>query len=400
MLKYAYMEICHFNTINKKIVLALGAESAGNFSLFKNEKIYLSQYFGDLSKEENYLKFQNSVQGFLKKNEINPQIILSDLHPLFNTTIFAKKLAKKYSAAYLPIQHHLAHIFSSLGDRIIHNQQNKKYKIPRIIYGIACDGTGMGLDGKIWGGEIFKIRKSIRSKRQNLRIGHMENHILIGGESAIKEPARMLIAILGKFMDKKSIFNLEKKYYTKNEFTVLYNQWLQKFNCVETSSTARVLDAVSLLLGFCKNKSGYKHEPVDLLEKNSTIPYKNLTPIIAAETPKASGDNTKLILQTTPLFKYLVKHLAKDKKRLAATAQKYLADGLVKIVKKYDQNMEYPSMSGKIPNIYFAGGMADNKIMTKIIQAQGTYINKKIPYGDAGISFGQIVYYLSTNSRD
>jgi len=164
---------------------------------------------------------------------------------------------------------------------------------------------------------------------------------------------------------------------------------LQKnFNCHETSSTGRILDAVSILLGFCDNKRSYKHEPIDLLEKNSTKPYIDLKPGIIFDKKE------KLyILQTTPLFEYLVKNINKDKKRLAATAQLYIAEGLYKIIKQQDKNL-------KTKNIFIAGGIANNKIISAFLKFKGAYANKKIPQGDAGLSLGQIIYYLLANPRD
>ena len=38
----------------------------------------------------------------------------------------------------------------------------------------------------------------------------------------------------------------------------------------------------------------------------------------------------------------------------------------------------------------------NNKIISEIMEKQGFYLNKKIPRGDAGISFGQIIFYLLT----
>ena len=71
----------------KKTILALGAESAGNFSVFFNPPtsllrggsllppfegegggIYLSEDFGDLLDDKNFIKFKKSVLSFLKKN--------------------------------------------------------------------------------------------------------------------------------------------------------------------------------------------------------------------------------------------------------------------------------------------------------------------------------------------
>ncbi len=157
------------------------------------------------------------------------------------------------------------------------------------------------------------------------------------------------------------------------------------------------MDAVSLLLGFCGNKRNYKHEPIDLLEKNSSLPYKI--------NSKLKTQNSKLILQTTPLFEYLIKNLHKDKKRLAATAQLYIAQGLYKITKSYKL---------KATSYYLSGGIANSKIISKYLESKGIIanpikynnaythspatkfngVNKKIPRGDAGLSFGQIYYYL------
>lgn len=181
---------------------------------------------------------------------------------------------------------------------------------------------------------------------------------------------------------KNYIHRFVKKYYTKNEFELIYAQLQQKFNCLETSSTGRILDAVSLLLGFCENNRKYKHEPIALLESNSGKPYADLKPKIKLSWGKQ-------ILSTTFLFEYLVKNLHKDKKRLAATAQLYIAEGLYEIIKKNIPNTRY-----QIPDTFIAGGIANNKLISEYLISRGAYANKKIPRGDAGLSFGQIVYYL------
>jgi hydrogenase maturation protein HypF len=362
---------------NNQQILALGAESQGNFSYFNNGFVFFSDDFGDLNETSNLQKFRDSLNTFLKDQKI-PTLILCDFHPFFSTTKLAQNLAKKYKAKLINVQHHHAHIFSAIGDDIILHPDGKNLKLKKCI-GVACDGTGYGLDEKIWGGEFFLI-----SSNNISRIGHLENHTLIGGELAIKEPARMLISLLSKFMPKEEVFLTVKKYYNKNEFELLWNQMQQEFNCIETSSTARILDACSILLGFSGNKPAYKHQPAYSLEKESTKPYSNLRPEIQTL-------NSKYILQTTPLFKYLISNLTKDKHRLAATAQQYLAEGIFEIIKK--------NQSNSLP-VFFAGGMANNKIISKYLHSNKVHINKKIPRGDAGISLGQIFFFLLTNPRD
>ncbi len=368
-------------------LLALGAESAGNFSVYSKGRIFLSDDFGDLLDENNFKKFKRAVLRHLKENKVNPKAVLTDLHPLYKTTVWGAGLAKKFGAKHIQVQHHLAHVFSAYGESLI----GGTCPAPNSFWcGVACDGTGYGLDGKIWGGECFAISKlkSQNSKLEIERFGRLENQIMIGGDLAVREPARMLIAILSKIVGRRTsdkarkdfIYKFVGKYYTRNQFELLYGQMKQGFNCQETSSTGRILDAVSVLLGFSGNERKYKHAPAALLEKNSAKPYKNLKLKI-----KKSG--TEYCLLTTPLFEYLVKNLHRDKKRLAATAQLYIAEGLYEICQR-------SKVKGQL---YFSGGMANNKIMSAYFESKGAVMNEsaswRIPRGDGGLSFGQIVYY-------
>ncbi len=367
---------------NNKTILALGAESAGNFSVFQNGKIYLLPDFGDLLDEKNFLKFKESVMSFLSRKKIKPNIVLTDLHPLFKTTEWGKELAQKYQAEHISVQHHLAHIFSAFGEDLT---QNLKNKIPKQFFGLALDGTGYGLDEKIWGGEIFKFNFQNKRLKNFHRIGHLENQIMIGSELAIHQPARMLIAILNKFpnpKDKKDfVYNFVKKYYSRNQFELLDNQFRQNFNCLETSSAGRILDAASLLLGFCGNQRRYKHEATNLLEKNSTQPYKI--------KPRIIKQNSRFILQTTFLFEFLIKNLYRDRRRLAATAQFYLAQGMKKIIQSAAKQKKLP--------VYFAGGITNNQIIASQFNLACFRANQQVSRGDAGISFGQIIWTLLRN---
>ncbi|HOF42337.1 MAG TPA: hypothetical protein PLF30_02560 [Candidatus Moranbacteria bacterium] len=373
------METIKIPIKSQKTILALGAESAGNFSAYHNGRIWFSQDFQDLLDEKNFKKYSRNLQKFLKDNLLKPDVVISDFHPEFRTTELAKKLSKKYGATHLFVQHHLAHIFSSIGDWII-SKNHRHQKLSPDFFGIACDGTGYGVDGKIWGGEVFKI-KIKNGKLQTARIGHLENQTLIGSETAIREPARVLIAILSKFLDEEKIYEIIKKYYSQKEFDVIYRQLMQNFYCIESSGAARVFDAVSILLGFSKNERLSKHAPARALEKNSTSPYKLKPVTVFSKKEKAA------VLKTAPLFKFLIKNIKKDKRRLAATAQTYVAEGLLGI-------------AGKNHLVFFSGGMANNMIMRKFFKSRGAHVNEKIPCSDAGISFGQIIFHLLADSRN
>lgn len=359
----------------EKTILALGAESSGGFCFLQNGKIFLSDDYGDLLVSGNYEKYLEAIETCMKNNDLKPSVVVHDLHPDYLTSSLAKVVAARYSAKLDTVQHHKAHIFSALGEHCIETGN-----FPARFVGIGADGTGLGEDGNVWGGEIFKI--IIKNQESRIkRIGHLENQILIGGDLAIREPARILIAILSKFLSKAEAYGYVKEHYSENVFNLLWSQLEQDFNCFQTSSTGRILDAVSILLGFAGNERKYKHEPIDLLEQNSAEPFELESRIMNQESRK--------ILDTTHLFKFLINNLDKDKQRLAATAQLYLAQGFYEMAKT-DENLP----------MYFAGGMANNKIISSYMETKSVYMNKKIPRGDAGISFGQLMYVLLTDSRD
>ena len=472
---------------NSNIILALGAESAGNFSVYHNGEIYHSENFGDLLAEKKFNEFQEAVLSFLKKRNLKPEIILTDLHPEMRTTLWGKELATKFNAKHIQIQHHHAHIFSQILETEI-----LKGKEIGDTYGIALDGTGYGLDGKIWGGEIFYLRNT-NQELQIERIGHLENQIMIGGDLAIREPARMLISILSKInfnkpnkkppqpqlnitilcnmviLDKNNLgknlaYHFVKKYYSKNQFELLYNQLQQNFNCQKTSGAGRILDAVSVLLDFAKNERKYKHQATDLLKKNSTKPYSDLKPKIrkirisnrGRTSPVVSEIVRKLTFSSTPprgttslaityklstthLFEYLIKNFHRDKQRLAATAQLYIAQGVHEIIKRHKTrsikhrthivghgaqsmghgtyNIEHKTCNAergtfrtkmikqdanyKMPKIILSGGISDNEIILNYFKSKNILINKNspIPFGDAGLSIGQIAFYLLQNKH-
>ncbi len=400
--------------IGKKLkILSLGAESASGFCFYNNGEIFISRDFGDILDFNNFKSYKKTILKYIGKNR--PDVILTDLHPLYNSTILGEELSNKLNAPHIRVQHHLAHIFSAIGDRIM---LDAEYSIPDSFFGIAMDGTGYGLDGNIWGGEAFKFKVTSEKLKVTERIGSLEEQILIGGDLAVKEPARMILAILAKIPNDKFprrsrfatlrgrqipnksqmtnskyqkdfVYKYVKKYYSRNEFEALYSQLEQNFNCQTTTSAGRILDAVSVLLGFADNKRDFKHEATKMLEKNSSIPYDNVE-------SRIMNQETRKILNTTYLFEYLLKNIRRDKKRLAATAQLYLAKGLYGIIKEAKLPIgSLASNTKRASSAFFAaGGMANNMIISSYLKKRGVYLSKKIPRGDEGLAFGQIIYYL------
>ena len=326
-------------------VLALGSDSMNTFCLAKDGKAVLSQHIGSLSNPKTFLRYKREVESFMKLYNFQPKIISCDMHPDYNSTAFAKELAKRFSAKLVPVQHHIAHAESCAREHGLSGYA-----------AIVCDGSGHGLDGKVWGGEII-----VNGKRE----GHLEEQVVPGATSAVLYPKKMLFGILGNFMSAGEISKVAG--IAPDECHVLEKQVAENFNCIRTTSTGRIFDAASALLGFCSKRT-YDGRPAMLLEANSTKPLD-----VSLKT-KAN------VLLTTPLFEYLVENIDRDKSCLAATVQQYIAEGMHKIAAQY-----------KKP-IVFSGGCAYNRIMVEYMVSKGAYVNEKVPAGDGGLSFGQAAF--------
>jgi hydrogenase maturation protein HypF len=345
--------------INCKDTIAVGAELNNVICTAKKQHCYLSQYIGETSKYETFTFFKETIEKFITLTRLEPEIIACDLHPTYNSTVYAKELQERFDASLIPIQHHKSHVASVAAEHHLSD-----------YIGIAIDGLGYGEDGKIWGGEIFCVKDDI----DITRVGHLEIQPQIGGDSATIYPKKMLYGILSKIFSKDELISMN--FFHEKE-SLLYTKMLaDDFNISYTSSTARILDAVASYLHLC-DKRTYDGRPAILLESIATEPL-HLDPIVERQDGKD-------ILMTTPLFEYLLQQKNKKKGILAATAQMYLAKGLYQIARNHANNEHVP--------IVASGGVAYNSMITSYLLKNQVLVNKEIPTGDGGTCYGQA--YLS-----
>lgn len=337
-------------------ILAVGAKENNTLAVYKQGRIIMSQYLGDTGNWLTLEYFKTQVSKFLQLTNVKPAIILADLHPQYQTAQFAKNFAKINNLKFFPVQHHLAHAY---GVALEHNLKN--------FTAIVIDGSGFGQDGKIWGGEIFS---------NNQRIAHLEEQILLGNEKAIEDPKRMAFTILRKFFSLQEIHQFNTKYET-SEIKVWDKQLQASFNCSSTSSCGRILDAAAFLLGLPSRRTYEGRGAMNLESLALEVKAKQAQFSI----PLQLEDN---VIKTTPIFQFLVSHFQLEKKVLARAVFDYLARALFQVAKSQQQT------------IVLGGGVAYNQPMTQYFLTKKVLINREIPAGDGGISFGQIAYYLKT----
>ncbi|MCD6519885.1 MAG: carbamoyltransferase HypF, partial [Anaerolineae bacterium] len=119
-------------------ILACGAELKNTFCLTRDQYAFLSQHIGDMENLETLAHYEETVALYQRLFHIEPELIVHDMHPDYMSTRYALEQDKPR----LAVQHHHAHLAACLADR--------GFAGPAI--GVIMDGTGLGLDGHIWGG--------------------------------------------------------------------------------------------------------------------------------------------------------------------------------------------------------------------------------------------------------
>jgi hydrogenase maturation protein HypF len=335
---------------NDEIILAMGGDTNAAFAVYDRGKAIISPYLGNLSHAGALQRYQQTISTYLERMKIRPTIIAGDAHPSYVSHVLGKSMAEEWGLPFCEVFHHDAHACAVMGEHGLSESTS-----------IVCDGNGYGKDGTSWGGEVFF---------QGKRAGHLEPQLQLGGDSAVYQPGKMAYSILRKFLTPEKAAAYIAPIFSEKEIHVLEGQWDQRFNTPPTTSTGRILDAASYVLGYCTQRT-YDGRPALLLESRSTSPYP-FSPII---------ENN--VLQTTPLFEFLIQNSTREKSRLAATVQQYIAQGLSQIAQSFGGTYT------------FSGGCAYNRIMTSYLLQNDFRVNEKLPCGDGGLSFGQIAYVLA-----
>jgi len=352
-----------FSITEEKSVLAMGAHLKSTFTFVPNKQIYTSQYFGNLDSYEVLERYKKTINDYRSLFDTTLQTILIDAHSQYQSSILGNELANNFQTELVSIQHHKAHFASILGEYNLFNSEEK-------ILGVIWDGTGLGDDNQIWGGEFFTYQNSTIN-----RLTHFEYFDWIANDKMAKEPRLSLLSLL----DEDDREHIQSK-FSSTEWSV-YNKILSK-NTLKTSSVGRLFDAVASLLDIT-DKNSYEAE-AGLLIENLAREYKEshyvdfLIGINFAQVP------TKIIIRK--ILDSLDANFSKQK--IAASFIYTLAKIIMRIADKEN-----------IRTIACSGGVFQNSVLIQMLSKMAENhqkefkINRKLSANDENISFGQLSYY-------
>ena len=358
----------HIHNDTSENLLAVGGHMKNNISVASGNDVFVSQHIGDLSTEESNKTFINVINDFTMIYNLNPYLIISDLHPDYVST--------RYSVASglesIQVQHHQAHVASCYAD----NRTEGK------VLGVSWDGTGYGSDGTIWGGEFF-----LYDGEKFSHFAQLEQFFLPGGELAVKEPRRSAVGVLYKIFG-DDLFTINKKLlinFTEYEQSLLEQMISKKINSPLTSSVGRLFDAVSSIIGISQ-RSNFEGQSAMMLEFAADVNELNSYPFDIVEEEKK-------IISWQPIIKSILTDQGRGINSSVIAAKFH--NTLVKII------LEILKLSG-LQKVVLSGGCFQNVFLLertiKELESGGftVYRHQRIPTNDGGISLGQVAAVMSS----
>jgi hydrogenase maturation protein HypF len=178
--------------------------------------------------------------------KVQPQAVACDLHPDY----LSSRYAKHSGLPLIQVQHHHAHFASVLAE---HNLDDP-------ALGLIFDGSGYGLDGNLWGGEI------LYGGRCNFkRLAHLSYLPLAGAEVAIREPWRQALSALYSAGGENLATN--SNWQWPKGWEVVLDALIKKINTPLSSGMGRLFDAVAAMNGLY-HLASYEGQAAIALEHN------------------------------------------------------------------------------------------------------------------------------------
>jgi hydrogenase maturation protein HypF len=272
------------------------------------------------------------------------------------------------------VQHHHAHLASVLAEHGLADR----------AIGIILDGTGLGTDGTIWGGEVL-----VGDAAGFERFAWLEPVPLPGGTAAIREPWRMAVSYLHyAFGDGAAARPWPfAQHLGETGRDLLLHMISRRLNSPLTSSCGRLFDGAAALLGIAGHNT-YEAQAAIALEAAATSVAAHPIREAARDTlPGAAG----------PIdFRALVRTLVErrdaggDVHALALEFHLRLAELFVAAARAARERtgISLTALSGGV----YQNALFFEYLQRRLVEERFEVIShRQVPTNDGGIALGQVV---------
>jgi hydrogenase maturation protein HypF len=350
-------------------VLAVGGELKNTVCLTKENRAFVSQHVGDMENLETLDFFRLTVCHLERILEIEPRVLACDLHPDYLGSRYARE---RGGLPRVEVQHHHAHIVSVLAEN----------RVQGPVIGIALDGTGLGDDGTVWGGELL-----LADPASYRRAAWLQPAPLPGGDAAARFPRRMALSYLHRAFG-EGLFDLAVPFVRdldRKEAELVVQMVSRGVRSPLTSSCGRLFDAVSALLGI-RGENRYEGQaPMELEAAQDE-----------AETGRYPWESERLgdgrVLMTDPLLRAVVGDLAaglspaRISRRFHNTLVRMLAE-MCRTLREETGLHEVALGGGSFQNVTLFTGL--HRALTE--DGFTVHTHAQVPTNDGGLSLGQAV---------
>ncbi len=354
------------------VVLALGGYLKNTICIMKGRQAFLSQHIGSLDNASAIAFLEETTSHLLGILDVQPALIAHDLHPDFQSTHLALRLAAERGIPAVAVAHHHAHIAAICAEHAVNEP----------ILGLAIDGVGLGPDAGLWGGELLRV-----DGVQSERLGHLLPLALPGGDRAAREPWRMAASALDCCGRRAEIPEFIARRYPGRDGGRLALLLDRRLNCPPSSSLGRLFDAAAGLLGL-RAENRYEGQAAMELEG-----------LAAAYGPLPSLTGGMVLRGAVADFSPLLSRLADcdDAAYGAALFHATLAHGLAEwlIATTMEAKAGPPVDREKPAKIVIGGGCAMNVVLMlalrRQLEAAGLCVleARQAPPNDGGLALGQ-----------
>ncbi|MBN2615862.1 MAG: carbamoyltransferase HypF [Bacteroidales bacterium] len=362
---------------NTEGIFAAGAELVNCFAIGKGNQVLLSQHIGDLKNLETLEFYEESFERFQRLFRFKPKFIASDLHPDYLSTRFAEGL----DIPLIRVQHHHAHIAACMAE----------HQLDERVIGISFDGTGLGTDGKIWGGEFL-----VADLNDFDRVVHFDYLPMPGGDLVTREPFRMAMALVHHYKGSDFLKDHRNSLFSdisQEKFDAVMMMLDRKINCPESDSAGRLFDAVAALTGVCRRSTFHAEAPMRL---ESVASMEN--------EGDYNFDFDGVVLSFRPMTDALIQDVLNqvDPSVISAKFHRTILKIMLDVTKTISNQFA-------IKKVVLSGGSFQNRILLGLgedrLRKAGfeVFSHESVPSNDGGIALGQMAVAakrLSMNDKN
>lgn len=350
----------------RRPLLALGGHDNATFALGRGDHAIVSHHLGDLGSARTLADYRACLEHHQRLFEVEPALVVHDLHPDYASSDVARELARERGWPLLGVQHHHAHIVAAMVE----------HGLDERVLGVAWDGSGLGADGTLWGGE-FLLCDRARSRR----VAHLRRVAMPGGERAVTEPWRMALAYARDAGVELGPIAPDARAQR------VVQQMLEKgVNCPLSSSAGRLFDAVAALCGLRRTASYEGQAAIELEWAALDAPADD-----SRYDYDFSRAETGTELDTRPLVRAAARDLHAGvsarlvARRFHATLAELIAETCSRLAAEHG-----------VDRVVLGGGVFANAILVTAVEmklgSRGLRLFRPqiYPAGDGGLSLGQL----------